>query len=55
MTQEACIQIIKQNDRVAEFEGLYGMSPEDFFNEYNHQAPQIYFDVLNGLNIEFEI
>ena len=55
MTRTEAIRMIdaagKRNEFVA---GWDGRAPEEYFDEYSYKEPEIWFDVLNDLEIPFE-
>ena len=53
MTRQKCIALIDARKKRARFIEGWDRTPEVYFDEYAYKEPDIWFDVLNDLSIDW--
>jgi hypothetical protein len=53
MTRERCIKMISDCKKRDLFVETYWRTPEEYFEEYSSKEPEIWWNVLNDLRIDY--
>lgn len=53
MTRKRCLQMISESKKRDLFVDTYWRTPEEYFEEYERKEPEIWFNVLNDLGIDY--